>query len=70
MMKKMSPLALKNAHKESYVRTKIQKSMLAFIFINPPASVASREVANLEERKNPHTLVYGVKEFVCLSVCL
>ena len=25
------------------------------------------EVANLTERKNPHTLV---KEFVCLSVCL
>ena len=37
---------------------------------NPPASKASREVANLTERKNPCTLVYGVKEFVCLSVCL
>ena len=37
---------------------------------NPPASQASREVANLTERKNPHTPVYGVKEFVCLSVCL
>ena len=34
----------------------------------PPASEASREVANLTERKNPHTPVYGVKEFVCLSV--
>ena len=33
----------------------------------PPASEASREVANLTERKNPHTL-FGVKEFVCLSV--
>ena len=31
----------------------------------PPASEASREVANLTERKNPHT-----KVFVCLSVCL
>ena len=31
-------------------------------------SEASREVANLTERKNPHTPVYGVKEFVCLSV--
>ena len=30
----------------------------------PPASEASREVANLTERKNPPTLVYGVKEFV------
>ena len=30
---------------------------------------ASREVANLTERKNPHTPVYGVKEFVRLSVC-
>ena len=29
-----------------------------------------REVANLTERKNLHTPVYGVKELVCLSVCL
>ena len=36
----------------------------------PPASKGSREVANLIERKNPHTPVYGVKEFVCLSVRL
>ena len=28
-----------------------------------------REVANLTERKNPHTPVFGVKEFVRLSVC-
>ena len=28
-----------------------------------PASEASREVANLTERKNTHTPVYGVKEF-------
>ena len=28
----------------------------------------SRDVANLTERKNPHTLVFNVKEFVCLSV--
>ena len=34
----------------------------------PPASEANREVANLTKRKNPHTPVYGVKEFVCLSV--
>ena len=34
---------------------------------NSIASEASREVANLIERKNMHTLVYGVKEFVCLS---
>ena len=27
-----------------------------------------REVANLTERKNPPAPVYGVKEFVCLSV--
>ena len=32
-----------------------------------PASEASREVANLTERKNPHTPVYGVKEFVKIS---
>ena len=36
----------------------------------PPASETSREVANLTERKNPHTSIYGVKECVCLSVCL
>ena len=34
----------------------------------PPASEAIREVANLTERKNTHTPVYGVKEFVCLIV--
>ena len=32
----------------------------------PPASEASREKANLTERKNPHTPEYGVKDFVCL----
>ena len=36
--------------------------------IHPTASEESMEVANLTERKNPHTPVYGVKEFVCLSV--
>ena len=36
----------------------------------PPASEVSREVANLTERKNLQTPVNGVKEFVCLSVCL
>ena len=39
-------------------------------FVYPPVSEASREVANLNERKNPHTPVFGVKEFVCLSVCV
>ena len=34
----------------------------------PPVSEASREVANLTERKNQNTPVYGVKESVCLSV--
>ena len=29
---------------------------------------ASREVANLNEIKNTHTPVYGVKEFVCRSI--
>ena len=33
------------------------------------ACEASRQVANLTERKNPLTPVFGVKEFVCLSVC-
>ena len=35
-----------------------------------PAREASMEVANLTERKYTHPPVYGVKEFVCLSVCL
>ena len=38
--------------------------------LNPPAREESRKVANLTERKNQHIPVYGVKEFVCLSVCL
>ena len=46
--------------------------VLSFFFFLPfsPASEGSREVANLTWRKNPHTPVYGAKEFVCLSVCL
>ena len=36
----------------------------------PSESKAIREVANLTERKNLHTPIYSVKEFVCLSVCL
>ena len=40
------------------------------ICVYPPASEASRKVANLTERKNPHTPVYCVKEFVCLSIRL
>ena len=35
---------------------------------NPPGSKASRELANSTERKNLHTPVCGVKEFVCMSV--
>ena len=34
----------------------------------PPVSQGSRELANLTERKNLHTPLHGVKEFVCLSV--
>ena len=34
---------------------------------DPPASEANREVANLTERKNPHTPVYGVKESVSIT---
>ena len=37
-----------------------------YYYYYPPASEASREVANLTWRKNPHTPVYGAKEFVCL----
>ena len=38
------------------------------ILSSPPASKARRGLANLTERKNPHTPVNGVKEFVCPSV--
>ena len=34
----------------------------------PPVREASRELANITVRKNPHTPVHCVKEFVCLSV--
>ena len=44
--------------------------MLDFLAYYPPASEGSKEVANLTERKNPHSPMYGVKEFVCLSVFL
>ena len=44
--------------------------ILKLVLHYPPASEVSREVANLTGRKNPHTPIYGVKEFVCLSVCL
>ena len=40
-----------------------------FFFISMRAKQV-REVANLNERKYPHTPLYGVKEFVCLSVRL
>ena len=43
-----------------------QASLHVYVYL--PASEASREVANLVEGKNPHTPVYGLKEFVCLSV--
>ena len=43
----------------------MQKKLLLFY---PPTSKARREVANLTEKKNPHTPVNGVKEFVCLSL--
>ena len=34
-----------------------------------PRERSCREIANLTERKNPHTPTSGVKESVCLSVC-
>ena len=37
---------------------------------NLPASEGTRVVANFKERKNLPPPVYGVKEFVCLSVYL
>ena len=46
-----------------------KKQILLDIRCNcPPVSKASKEVANLTARKNQYTSVYGVKEFVRLSV--
>ena len=39
----------------------LKKAIQVLIPIYPPVCEA-----NLTERKNPHTPVYGVKEFVCL----
>ena len=44
--------------------------MVGYCGYYSPVSKASREVANLTKRKNPHNPLYGVKEFVCLSVWL
>ena len=40
--------------------TYLKGFIFAALFYYPPASEASREVANLTERKNPHTPVCGV----------
>ena len=42
------------------------RGLVLFVYY-PPATEASKEVANLKERKNSHT---HVQEFVTLSVCL
>ena len=51
---------------ESGFKTSVNQQSMGVLHNYPPESEASREVANLTERKNPHTLVYGVKEFVKL----
>ena len=43
------------------------KIFSAQFYCYTPASEVSREVVNVTERKNPHTPIYGVREFVCLS---
>ena len=48
-----------------YKLRKILVTFLLSILYYPLASEASMEVANLTERKVPHTHVYGVNEFVC-----
>ena len=45
---------------------KLSGSVIVLLYYFPPASEASREVANLTRRKNPHPPVNGVKEFVCI----
>ena len=62
----------KISHCSRFLQLKAKTSLGELIqwICNPPASKASMEVADLTERRNPHNPVYGVKEFVCLSVCL
>ena len=70
----------KTVNINTYSRQKFIKKGLILLTCNcktlyqvktyPPASQVSREVANLTERKNLQTHVYGVKECVTLSVCL
>ena len=54
--------------KSDKIRFKDSEKVIWHWFYNPPASKANRKVANLTERKNMHTHVNGVKEFVYLSV--
>ena len=54
---------------QSIIRFLFEDVRFEFYELYPPESKVSKEEANLTERKNPHTPVYGVKEFVCLSVC-
>ena len=57
------------ANETSPIIKNVKSEFLNFKFY-PLAREANREVSNLTERKNPQTPVYGVKEFVCLSVSL
>ena len=50
------------------LKPKFWPKMNSRILNYPPVSEVSREEANLAWRKNIHPPVYGVKEFVCLSV--
>ena len=58
---------MRNQNKTGHIHTlSIQLFMYIFLVSKlSPASEASMEVANLTERKNLHTPIYGVKEFVC-----
>ena len=68
----MTHLCLQNLALETFYDKKIGGvsiwlTAVFFIIVDlctyPPASEASREVSNLAVRKNPHTLVYGVKDY-------
>ena len=47
--------------------TYIKGFIFAALFYYPPASEASREVANLTERKNPHTPTMKRTSICCLT---
>ena len=57
--------------KKNYFKTKITIEHIDIVGLAlSPCKRSEQGGSKFSERKNPHTLVYGVKGFVCLSVRL